>query len=1058
MANKKLDTGTGGINIDGKVYSYDVGVEDDAVQPDTWDGGDINVDNASRDLSTGTKKTLAQYLSNTTLGKTDSVPTQALEKGNRFSIPMASDGSFRSTSLTTDGNPIGPQYNEYLDNSFAPNLGHGSESTKENSGNRLTLPRPTWYTEPNISRGMIRDGSTDKIDGNDLLKVPVTAIANSTELINTIEETHPVAKYSSSLIKNRWTADNRFSPAGMSPTAKMKGQVLGALKYKSGESYLPEEYLQSSAMTKVTQAQLAGVGNTLLARASTEMGAADVGFDPTSSGFQTAASLLPGLGQLGVKRVTELVMQAGDVLSNMDLTSDDGDGPSAGINDGSFVSIAPGGLGGSSDSPLNSWGALNNPYDPFTGFGAIGMQILSIAFVVAISLIPSLLLLLPGMNKSDKDSTKTSTDDYGRLPLGQFTAAGTPSTNLSISSIIMQIAMGEFSLLDLLGFRPTRFTLFKAIDVGVLVFFGLYTGESTGSALMSAVSGPPGHESYVVISRSITRSFLLIVDELAKIASAFSQSAVSGVQALLNFVDFFRRSKLMGALNTFAQLGDVALSTSKEHIDTVSKGKGLRISEMDAGGMSDGDAAYRKSRLITKDAGVKSLRHAWSTFRAPDKLIMPEILRRLSQTAPNGFDAPSLNLPIETDSLVGTPVASYHQTDTERRISDEDREKFEDLLDGEYVPFYFHDIRTNEIISFHAFLTSLSDGYTAAYDAVDAIGRVEPVYKYKNTRRKIAVEFIVPALSPEDFDYMWLKINKLTTMIYPQFNDGKTSSEVDPSFNVTIPMSQQISASPLIRLRVGDLVQSNYSKFNLARLFGYGNGNEIFPKAVGSNIQSSAEITIDQNKKIAPTKIQTGKTYITISGLNFNSPVEGRNTFIGVPRGLALKVKSTTDEYAICEVVVYEKKQETSLKAKYGNSNDVAKNILGTECKIKMSDLVYTDQTREELIKADPDEQEKNIKAYQTTVDAFMNSDFNTVVKSFETTGGKGLPGFIDSMNFDWLSYPWSEKLGSRAPKICKVTVSFLPFHDITPGLDSKGFNRAPIYRLGPYSTRARKE
>jgi hypothetical protein len=75
----------------------------------------------------------------------------------------------------------------------------------------------------------------------------------------------------------------------------------------------------------------------------------------------------------------------------------------------------------------------------------------------------------------------------------------------------------------------------------------------------------------------------------------------------------------------------------------------------------------------------------------------------------------------------------------------------------------------------------------------------------------------------------------------------------------------------------------------------------------------------------------------------------------------------------------------------------------------------------------------------------------NAISRSFRSTGGKGLAGFIDSINFDWYSSTtWD--IEEKAPKMCKVTISFTPIHDISPGLDSNGYNRAPIYRLGPYS------
>ena len=65
------------------------------------------------------------------------------------------------------------------------------------------------------------------------------------------------------------------------------------------------------------------------------------------------------------------------------------------------------------------------------------------------------------------------------------------------------------------------------------------------------------------------------------------------------------------------------------------------------------------------------------------------------------------------------------------------------------------------------------------------------------------------------------------------------------------------------------------------------------------------------------------------------------------------------------------------------------------------------------------------------------------------------MAGFIESMNFDWLNQTtWDISKDRKAPKMCKVTMSFLPVHDISPGLDSNGYNRAPIYPIGPYKSK----
>ena len=57
----------------------------------------------------------------------------------------------------------------------------------------------------------------------------------------------------------------------------------------------------------------------------------------------------------------------------------------------------------------------------------------------------------------------------------------------------------------------------------------------------------------------------------------------------------------------------------------------------------------------------------------------------------------------------------------------------------------------------------------------------------------------------------------------------------------------------------------------------------------------------------------------------------------------------------------------------------------------------------------------------------------NPIVKSFESTSGRGLAGVITSLSY----------------KVAKVSVSYEVIHDLPPGLDHSGFDRAPLYNVG---------
>jgi hypothetical protein len=327
------------------------------------------------------------------------------------------------------------------------------------------------------------------------------------------------------------------------------------------------------------------------------------------------------------------------------------------------------------------------------------------------------------------------------------------------------------------------------------------------------------------------------------------------------------------------------------------------------------------------------------------------------------------------------------------RFSPEQVSQVESVLDAEYMPFYFQDIRTNEIIAFHAFLEDLSDSYSAEYNSTSGYGRVEDIKSYKSTKRSVGCTFHVVATNPQDFEYMWWQINKLTTMVYPQWSKGRDLNGTvnEANFKFTQPFSQIPTATPIVRLRVGDLIRSNYSRFNLKRLFGYQDSEKAQSRAT-----SVIKYTVPPGEY--PTKDEQLPTKVskTIELGTTEPPTGGSQIF-------------------------YEVFDPTSSKTL----------------------LVAT----ERLIKSDPFSSAEN-----ENVDIFYNPENNTIVKSFESTRGYGLAAVVTQLQFTWMDGLWGageDGPGNRAPRTCKVQMSFDPIHDIAPGLDHEGFNRAPIYPVG---------
>ena len=259
-------------------------------------------------------------------------------------------------------------------------------------------------------------------------------------------------------------------------------------------------------------------------------------------------------------------------------------------------------------------------------------------------------------------------------------------------------------------------------------------------------------------------------------------------------------------------------------------------------------------------------------------------------------------------------------------------------------------------------------------------------------------------------------------------------------------------------IRLGDLFRSNYSKFALARLFGAGRGTKSETDTNNLNIngqsfmtQDAKKFDIEYNKILSKINAQgntyfnkdtvyTVDKYYTSNLIDFND-VNDYNAF-------KLQIDNIgTDHLPIKRVGEVWKLTDTRIDT-HAWGNPKLKDFI-TNWKDKVKLLLYP-----EYIHVSP--YEAYIGAKTTTGGGpfdkfhdFMDEKNNSIVHSFKTAGGRGLAGVIESMNFDWYYGVWETDLGKKAPKMCKVNISFSPIHDITPGLDVNGYNRAPIYPVG---------
>jgi hypothetical protein len=283
-------------------------------------------------------------------------------------------------------------------------------------------------------------------------------------------------------------------------------------------------------------------------------------------------------------------------------------------------------------------------------------------------------------------------------------------------------------------------------------------------------------------------------------------------------------------------------------------------------------------------------------------------------------------------------------------------------------------------------------------------------------------------------------------------------------------------------LRLGELFKSNYSRFALARLFGSGQSGI---KIDGASLETSSAIETELNTlfgdentdgSIAQVKnyLRTGHSLFTIGEefKKFLIPIKR------VPRDALAKaggkLATVSDQWNLYVQATYQSDDITShgrgCKVKIDFTDDY--NGSRQNYEYQVVHLPEVEATLKPVINPAPtftayksdlvvDEERLESKAaaqastFAGKLNDFMNPNNNPIVKSFENAGGRGLAGVIKSINFSWLeNFPWRTDWPSRAPRMCKVAIDFAPIHDIAPGLDADGFQRAPVYPVGDHVKR----
>lgn len=741
-----------------------------------------------------------------------------------------------------------------------------------------------------------------------------------------------------------------------------------------------------------------------------------------------------------------------------------------------------------------SYGSVNNYMAPFAGLNSTasvaGAALLTLT--IGALLKGAALLLSPRQRPSRPLAEPNAPKKDRRKRLGSY--LGKASEMATYRNTEMDIDVTQ-----------TTHDYFQCVSKGIDIFFGVTVPGLQAKKVVE------NHGYYNTVLRSLVRNTTDFIKIAAGgIVNPEGVRDINDVTILGNplgateMLQKLNSSQLLKFCNIMATLGDVALSHEAsgfvidqdgELDDWISDIDRL-VAEADVGPNRESTLNPGVLQSLDRLPGKYRNALAWGSNTVKSMYMFPESLFR-GEARFTGAQDQSQS---PTESVIADLSSNgLHKTKgpnelTGPRISAEDVQSMEEYLEADYMPFYFHDIRTNEIIAFHAFLEEVNDGFDAEYTEVEGYGRIGKVMIYKNTNRTISLGFRVVATNEKDFDHMWWKINKLVTLVYPQYTEGRQVGTATDKF--VQPFSQVPSASPLIRLRLGDVFKSNYSKFAVARLFGVGSGQFSLQGADGTfrynaslvrareqvaTRMGQGDFNVGEYANLTPLFVHGNRGagqrlvgYPRVGNLVDTASQPGQSTRRG--RGGARGAGSVAQQAFIT----------LSANGPPSNFNSIGRPLMVQQLlKVQISSVREVDGTKvytfsvpnggvdqDGLYTASqynlqPDPSEVTRIAFNQTTPSTSDTPTNTpgaittffdsagdngnpIIKSFESTKGRGLAGFIKTMRFDWNDSRWETgRQNARAPMSLKVNIDFAPIHDINPGLDSDGFMTAPVYNTG---------
>ncbi len=130
---------------------------------------------------------------------------------------------------------------------------------------------------------------------------------------------------------------------------------------------------------------------------------------------------------------------------------------------------------------------------------------------------------------------------------------------------------------------------------------------------------------------------------------------------------------------------------------------------------------------------------------------------------------------------------------------------FDEIANRTNQMITFTSVASGQSVSFPAFVTSFSDGYTLGWGGSTPFGRVDPIKSYQNTSRRINATFDILGKDEPTARQNFEKYSALIQMMYPVYSDP-----IGPNNK-----SRTIRAAPLMRIKYVNYLRSETSPHGL---------------------------------------------------------------------------------------------------------------------------------------------------------------------------------------------------------------------------------------------------